>query len=156
VSSNVFETFMGLPLHPLVIHAAVVFIPLLVVGGLAYALVPRLRPRIDWAVVALAIIAPLTALAAKLSGDAFRARDARKHFPADLLAKIDVHRGFGTITLYVTVALAVVVLALVLLRKRPVWASGVLVVATVVLSVAASYYVFRTGDTAARIVWGGA
>jgi glucan phosphoethanolaminetransferase (alkaline phosphatase superfamily) len=155
VSTSVFETFMGLPLHPLVIHAAVVFIPLLVAGALAFALVPRLRPRIDWAVAALAVVAPLSALLAKLSGDAFRARVARNHMPAATLVKIDEHGGFATITLSLTVALGLVVLALVFIRRRPVVLSGVLVVAAVVLAVVTGYYVFRTGDSAAHIVWNG-
>ena len=46
MNTHVFETFMGLPLHPLVIHAAVVLIPILVLVALGYALVPRLRDRI--------------------------------------------------------------------------------------------------------------
>ena len=147
---------MGLPLHPLVVHAAVVFIPLLIAGALAYALVPRLRPRLGWVVVALAIVAPLTALVSKLSGDAFRARQARNNTATpEILAKIDEHRGLGTITLYLTIALALVALALVLLRQRPVVVSGVLIVAAVVLGLVTGYYVFRTGDSAARIVWNG-
>ncbi|HEY2670397.1 MAG TPA: DUF2231 domain-containing protein [Rugosimonospora sp.] len=156
---DVFETFFGLPLHPLVIHAAVVFIPLLIVGALGYVLVPRLRPRIDWAVVVLAVIAPLSALLAKLSGDAFRARMASRHLatPA-ILGKIDVHRHFGTITLYVTIALGLVALAAVLvpsLRQRTPAVVVPLAVVTIGLSVATAYYVFRTGDTAAHIVWQG-
>jgi hypothetical protein len=159
---GVFETFFGLPLHPLLIHTAVIFIPLLVVGALVYALVPRVRSRIDWAVVLLAVIAPLSALFSKLSGDAFRARIARRHLAsAEILDNIDVHRHFGTITLYVTIALGLVAL-LATLGPRFVptlWGSPAiavpLVVVTIGLAAVTAYYVFRTGDSAAHIVWQG-
>ena len=155
---GVFETFFGLPLHPLVIHAAVVFIPLLILGALAYVLVPRIRHRIGWAVVILAVVAPLSAFAAKLTGDAFRARIARRHLASpQILANIDVHRHFGTITLYVTIALGLVALAAVLVSMlwQRVAYSVPLIVVTIGLALASGYYVFRTGDTAARIVWTG-
>jgi hypothetical protein len=156
---GVFETFFGLPLHPLVIHAAVVFIPLLIVAALVYVLAPQTRAKLNWAVVILGVIAPLSALFAKLSGDTFRIRIVRRHLAnAEILNNIDVHRHYGTLTLYVTIALGLVALAAVLLpvlrqRTLAVWVP--LAVVTVGLSAASAYYVFRTGDTAAHIVWQG-
>jgi hypothetical protein len=149
-----FETFMGLPLHPLVIHAAVVFVPLLILVALGYALVPRLRSRLGWLAVLLAVIAPLTTFAAKLSGDAFRARLARLT-PGAPFDKIDDHRSLGTFTLYLTILLALLVLAMVLIRTKPVVVNALLVVAVVGVSAVTAYYVYRTGDTAAHIVWNG-
>ncbi len=156
---GVFETFFGLPLHPLVIHAAVVFIPLLIVAALVYVLAPQARAKLYWAVAVLGVVAPLSALFAKLSGDAFRIRIVRRHLAnAEILNKIDVHRHYGTVTLYVTIALGLVALAAVLLpvlrqRTLAVWVP--LAVVTVGLSAASAYYVFRTGDTAAHLVWQG-
>jgi hypothetical protein len=156
---GVFETFFGLPLHPLVIHAAVVFIPLLIVAALVYVLAPQTRAKLNWAVVVLGVIAPLSALFAKLSGDAFRIRIVRRHLAnAEILNNIDEHRHYGTITLYVAIALGLVALAAVLLpvlrqRTLAVWVP--LAVVTVGLSAASAYYIFRTGDTAAHIVWQG-
>jgi hypothetical protein len=149
-----FETFMGLPLHPLVIHAAVVFVPLLILVGLGYALVPALRPRLGWLAMLLAVIAPLTAFGAKLTGDAFRARLARLT-PGAPFDKIDEHRSLGTLTLYLTILLAVLVLALVLIRNQPAVLNVLLVIGVVAASAATAYYVYRTGDTAAHIVWKG-
>ena len=157
MSTGVFETFLGIPLHPLMIHTAVVFVPLLVAAALVYALVPRLRQRVGWVLVGLAVIAPLCALASKLSGDAFRARLARRHASAQLLSQIDGHRHLGTILVWLVAALGVVALLLALLpAARQVKAvSLALVVLTVGLSLASAYYVFRTGDTGAHIAWGG-
>ncbi len=154
MTPSVFATFLGLPLHPLVIHAAVVFIPLLILFGLAYALVPRLRPRIGWVTVLLALVAPLCALAAKVTGDAFRARLA-KITPGARFDLIDGHRHLGTLTLYYTIALAVLVLALVLVRNKPAAVNVGLIVLVIIGSAVTGYYVYRTGDTAAHIVWQG-
>jgi len=145
---------MGLPLHPLAIHAAVAAVPLLALAGIAYALVPRLRPRVGWLGVLLALVAPLTMLVSKLSGDAFRARiEHKKLANAEIFAKIDAHRALGTATLYWTIGLAVAVLLLVLLRNQSRVVSIVLSVATVVLALIAVWYVYRTGDAGAKIVW---
>lgn len=158
MSVDVFETVLGVPAHPLLIHAAVVFVPLLIIGAVGYAVLPRFRARINWAVAALAVVAPLSALLAKLSGDALRARMARLRLASpQMLDKIDEHRGYGTITLYLTIALGVVALIMVLVpaaRRRPIdpvlW-----IVLTVGLGIATGYYVFRTGDTGAHAVWNG-
>jgi uncharacterized membrane protein len=151
------ETFLGIPLHPLLIHTAVVFVPLLVLAALVYALVPRLRPRVGWLLVGLAVIAPLCALASKLSGDAFRARLASRHASTELLSKIDGHRQLGTILVYVVAALGIVCLLLVLLptARQTKAVQLTLLVLTVGLSLASGYYVFRTGDTGAHIAWSG-
>ena len=131
---GIFETVTGLPLHPLVIHAVVVLVPLLALAGFAYVLVPGLRQRIAWVTVLLAIGTPLVTLLAKVSGDAFRRRIVRKHLASpSILVKIDAHRSFGTVTLYLTIALALVILVLVLWRSRSRAASTVLSVLTIVL-----------------------
>ncbi len=170
-----FQTVLGIPAHPLLLHAAVVFVPLLVAAALAYALVPPIRSRIAWAVVLLALAGPLSALFAKLSGDAFRHRLIRRHLVSpQVLAKVSTHQSYGNMTLYLTAALGLLTLLLVgyvlagarragAYRGADVVAAGpgatallvVLVVGTVALALAAGYYVFRTGDTGAHIVWKG-
>lgn len=161
MSTSVFETFLGIPLHPLMLHTAVVFVPLLVLATLAYALVPKLRPRVGWVLVGLAVVTPLFALFTKLSGDAFRARLARRHAPAELLGLVDGHRHLGTILVWLVAALGVVSLLLVLLPvvlpvvRQMKLVSLTLAVLAVGLSLASAYYVFRTGDSGAHIVWSG-
>jgi uncharacterized membrane protein len=157
----VFEEFDELPLHPLVVHAAVVLIPLLVLGAVVYAVVPSLRPRIGWAVTGLAVVAPLAALFAKLSGDAFQQRLIDKDaIGGQVLERVDDHRSLGNITLWFTIALAVVTLLFVFVTGRraraiPVW--GVVVVGVIVVGLAAAsgYYLFWTGHYGARAVWEG-
>jgi uncharacterized membrane protein len=153
----VFETFLGIPLHPLLVHFVVVFVPLLVIAALVYSLVPSLRQRVGWLLVGLAVIAPLCALVSKLSGDAFRARLAKRHASTQLLSQIDGHRHLGTILVWLVAALGVVALVLALLpaARQGRAVSLALVVLTVGLSLANAYYVFRTGDTGAHIAWNG-
>jgi uncharacterized membrane protein len=157
----VFEEFNELPLHPLVVHAAVVLIPLLVLGAVAYAVVPRLRSRLDWAVVALAVATPLATLVAKLSGDAFRQRlIENESIGGRVLERVDDHRDLGNITLWFTIALAVTTLLLVFVTSRrapamPRWATVVVGIIVVGLAAGSGYYVFWTGDYGARAVWEG-
>ena len=78
----------GLPVHVLVLHAAVIFVPLLGLGAIVYGLVAPWRPKIGWAVVLLSITAPVAALITKLSGTEFynRLLSENRHLdPSDLV-----------------------------------------------------------------------
>lgn len=61
----------GVPLHPLVVHAAVVFTPLAALAALAYA-VPSWRDRVRWPLAVLAAIALVSVWVAFLSGQDLR------------------------------------------------------------------------------------
>jgi len=157
---------MGLPAHPLLVHAAVVFVPLLSIAAAAYALAPPIRRHIAWAVVGLSVAAPLAAWFATLSGNALRDRLASQGMAAEVLARIDEHREFGDRTLWTSLGLAVLtgllVGTVVARGRRPAGRQGrggliltvVLTAGVLVLAAAAGYYVFRTGDSGARVVWG--
>jgi len=170
----VFNTILGIPAHPLLIHAAVVFIPLLIVAAIVYAALPIFRSRIDWAVVALGIIGPIAALFAKLSGQDLKQRliDRQETSP-QLLRLINQHNSFGNSTFWWTLALGILTLVLFAYQftqgrqPTPVTADGtstvqrariVRIASTVVMIVlggVVGYYVYRTGDTGAHMVWMG-
>lgn len=156
-----FDQINGLPVHVLLVHAAVVFVPLLALSAVTYAVVPRLRSRIGWAAALLAVGAPAAALFAKLSGEAFRDRLAAGGLPADSLQNIATHEEYGELTFWIALALGVVTGLMVFvtsrgagLRQLPRAANLALTVVVVVLAAVASYYVFMTGDTGARSVYG--
>ncbi|MFC0533754.1 DUF2231 domain-containing protein [Phytohabitans kaempferiae] len=164
-----FEELMGIPAHPLLIHAAVVFVPLLALAAVAYAILPFLRPHIRLVLAGLAVVGPISALLAKLSGDAFfeRMRE-RDRVTEEFVPVIEQHQDLGTMTMWAAIALGVVTLALVSFvgpggaAARTAGGPGgtrVLSVALAVLSVlaaaAALYYVVRTGDSGAKAVWEG-
>lgn len=157
---------MDLPAHPLLVHAAVVFVPLQALSALSYTLVPALRRHITWAVVALAVVAPLCALLAVLSGDALRDRLVRNGIAGEqLIASVDAHRSLGTMVLYSSAALGLATLVLWLVARSRSRASSpgkgslvaIVVLGLVVLAASAvsGYYVFRTGDSGASMVWSG-
>jgi len=150
---------MGIPLHPLAVHAAVVFVPLLVLTTILHGLVPRLRGYLWWLVAALGVAAPAAAFVAKMSGDAFYKRlVARNMTSPEVEVKIESHQDLGNLTLYSSIALGVIALGLVWYTRRAdskpaiSWAlAGLAVVASAV----SAYYVFRTGDSGAKTVWDG-
>jgi hypothetical protein len=159
----VFDEFMGLPVHPLLVHAAVIFVPLLCLLAVAYAVVPRVRAMTGWAAAALAVAAPFAAWFATLSGKELEQKLLSQGMSGPIVQQINDHQGFGDLTLYVSIPLGLVTLLMVFLhgirsgRARPIpsVASIVLAVITVGLAAFAAYYVFKTGDSGARAVWGG-
>jgi hypothetical protein len=157
----VFDQFNGMPVHVLLVHAAVVFVPLLVLSAVVYALVPRLRDRIGWVAALLAVGAPLSALFARQSGEAFRNRLIADGMPNEMLEPINTHQGYGTLTLWFSIGLGVVTAVMIFLTNRGVGGRPLprvadLGIAVIVVAVAAftGYFVFMTGDSGAAATWG--
>ncbi|MEV6526796.1 DUF2231 domain-containing protein [Longispora sp. NPDC051575] len=176
-----FDEIMGLPAHPLLVHAAVVFVPLLALMGVVYVLVPPLRARFTWVFLLLAVIAPVVSWVAKESGERFERRmQAKGMMPPELAADINVHQDHGEKMLWFVCGLAVVSLLFMALdagRRRananvgPAPAGGevaappaargrmimmiVFGLAVLVLAGFSGWYVYKTGDAGARIAWSG-
>ncbi|MGH3739541.1 MAG: DUF2231 domain-containing protein [Micromonosporaceae bacterium] len=172
-----FEEILGLPAHPLLVHAAVVLVPLLALVGVVYGLIPPLRRKLDLLLVGLALVAPAAVYAARESGEAFRTRLAGKdQMPAELAAKVDTHSGLSEQLWWWVLALGAVALLLVLadklLRRRsdgydedgdPMRYGGVprllitmlLTLALIGVAGAAGWYAYRTGHTGSQMVWEG-
>jgi hypothetical protein len=155
----VFDQISGLPVHVLVIHAAVVFVPLLALGAIVYAVVPRWRSQIGWAVILLAIVTPIVTFVSMQSGKKLYDRLISNGLKGTGKQMLDDHMGFGTLTFWFTLALGVVALVMTVLtirkaRSLPRLAELGLAVITVALAAISGYYVFRTGDSGAHVVWG--
>ena len=69
-----FDKIAGIPAHPLLVHAAVVFVPLLALGAVVYGAIPALRFRVRWPVALLAVAGAVSVVAAHKSGEAFESR----------------------------------------------------------------------------------
>ncbi|UQU65510.1 hypothetical protein COUCH_04050 [Couchioplanes caeruleus] len=155
-----FDQINGMPVHALVLHAAVVFVPLLALAAIVYAVVPRWRTKVGWAAVLLALAAPVATFVAMESGEKLRDRMIANGMTGPPLEKIDDHMGYGTLTFYFTLGLAVVTLLMAFLTLRPSArplprpAGVLLAVIMVALAAISGYYVFRTGDSGAQAVWG--
>jgi hypothetical protein len=160
----VFEELLGLPAHPLLVHAAVVFGPLLALAVVLYGLVPALRQRIGWVVLLLAVAAPVALWFAHQSGEALFEVFVARNYPPQILAQVDLHKDFGSAAAWAGTVLGLLAIALVLVSssaaKKPattgskatVWALTGL---SLLAAAATMYYVYRTGDTGAQAVWGG-
>lgn len=174
----VFDLVNGIPLHPLVVHAIVVLLPLATLGTIAIAVRPVWRARFGPLVVLAAFVATVLCPVATSSGEAFEKRvgDPGKH--AEL----------GDQLIWFAIPLVVLSLALVLLdrhqrRTEVAPATGsetgsgtgatmtatraststsgstktlvnVVAVLAVIAGLASAVQVYRVGDSGAKAAWG--
>jgi formate hydrogenlyase subunit 3/multisubunit Na+/H+ antiporter MnhD subunit len=154
-------TLNGIPLHPLVVHAAVVFVPLAALAAVLFV-VPRWRWAVRWPALVLSVVGLVVVQVAIMSGeDLERTRGPRS-------ALIHEHQEYAD-------ELRLVMIVLVVLVALGFWAIGhttrlrdredrparvavlekPLLVLIPIAGVAALVFVFLTGDAGARSVWGG-
>jgi hypothetical protein len=157
----------GLPLHALVVHAAVVLTPLAALLAVAFAVLPRWRWLTRWPAVLGAVSASAAVLVAKLSGDAMLADRPFLLSSPGLAAQIERHEQRGEVLLYVVLGFLVVTLGAAYLLggtsglvsgrggRRGVAPALDLPVAAVLVLVAGVVlvWVVLTGDAGARAVW---
>jgi uncharacterized membrane protein len=141
--------FFGLPLHPLVVHGAVVLVPLAALGALAVIASGRARDRYGWLVVAFAVAAAGAAVTARLSGEALAASFGGG---SSLVA---AHRIWGMLVPFpaVLLALALPVALLGVTRARWLWWTAATV--SVVAALAGLVLVVLARHSGATAVWGG-
>jgi hypothetical protein len=144
-------TFFGLPLHPLVVHAAVVLLPLAALGTLLIAVSARARKRYGSLVVLGAFVAAGSVVAARLSGEAL---NGGTQAGTGILA---THITWGLLAPWPAGALAVTSLLLVLAgrgKSRPLLiTTGLLAVVSALTSLVVIVIV---GHAGAMAVWGSA
>jgi len=139
----------GLPLHPLVVHAAVVFGPIAALLAIAYVVRPAWQVRLRTPLVVMAVVSLASILAAYFSGDSFRGANA---FFADN-AQIDEHEERAGLLLWVTIAFGVIALVSASFQRRSPGVRGGLHVLLAVSAVAMLVMVVLTGDAGARAVY---
>ena len=88
-------TIAGLPLHPLVVHAAVVFTPLAALAALAYVFLGRYRDLLRWPTMVLAVVAVVSIWAAYLTGQNFFASAHFQNFSGAILEQIQKHQSYA-------------------------------------------------------------
>jgi hypothetical protein len=152
----------GLPLHPLVVHAAVVLIPLTGVLGLALAVLPGWRWLSRWPTAAASVVSVGIAFLATRTGESLEA--SRPELRA--LVRVHAERGHRLFTCTVVLAVVVLVSAVLLpgttalasgkgsAASRLVVADRVLPVLLVLVVVVVLVQVYLTGESGARAVWG--
>jgi uncharacterized membrane protein len=147
-----FDLINGIPLHPLVVHAIVVLLPLATLGTIAIAVHPTWRRPYGPLVVAAALVAAVLCPVATSSGEELEKR----------VGDPGQHAALGDTLVWFALALLVTSAALVWLERRhqstdqvrrPAFLSVVAVVA-VVVALASAVQVYRVGDSGARAAWG--
>lgn len=147
-----FDLINGLPVHPLIVHAIVVLLPLAAIGTVAIALVPRWRAPYGPVVTAAAIASVILLPIATSSGEALERR----------VGDPGRHAAMGDMLIWFAVPLAVLALALTFVARRaasgrtlagPRWLPTAVAVLAVVAAVATSVQVYRVGDSGAKAVW---
>jgi hypothetical protein len=154
VFTSIVDTFNGLPLHVLVVHAAVILTP--AAALLALALVrPSWRMRLRWPAAIAVLLAWLLVWLARASGEALStAIGAQLESAPDLAAAVVRHEETANQLNQVLFALLVVVVLFAwLLPKLPRAAGTVGAVAIAALAMLAIVLVAQTGDQGARAVW---
>jgi hypothetical protein len=148
-----FDTFMGLPVHALVMHAVVVLVPLSALGVVAIAVVPRWRERFGVLVVLLSTAGLAFVPVATRSGAALKARINAGGVTAE---QIDRHQQMGNLVLWPTLAMWVLAVALVVMSRggRRRGAGVTLVAVLAVLGAGTSaVLVTLTGHLGSTAVW---
>ncbi len=156
-----FDLINGLPVHPLVVHAVVVLLPLASIGAIAIALRPSWRRQYGVLVVACAAFATVLIPVATSSGEALERR----------VGDPGAHASMGDQLIWFAIPLLVLVSALVWFDRRansslgtdPVQTQSaggkvglvhVIAALTVIAALATTVQVYRVGDSGARAAWG--
>ncbi len=146
---------MGLPLHPLVVHAVVVLVPLAALGGIVISAWTAARKRYGWLTVAFAAAGAVSTFVAQEAGEAFADTFARK------TEAMETHIGLGG-SLLVWVIILFVGTAVVMVAQRLIdqqnprgrvalIAGGAVTAISAVVSIV---QVIRIGHSGATAVWG--
>jgi hypothetical protein len=159
----------GLPAHVLMVHGAVVFIPLAVFAAIIFAVFPKWRYLSRWPALLLALAAVANAWAARITGKDFFDGDAFSGFPEGnpIRSAIEDHEAYGeALSLVVLVFLLMVVFGFVMLggpsgfasgrgakEMNARWAELAVPASIVVVGLVTLVYVVLTGDAGSRVVW---
>lgn len=153
-------TLLSLPLHPLVVHAAVVLVPLFAIAALLWAVRPSWGWWLRWPVLVGSVLSIAIVFITRQTGDTLRG-DLRMRGDA-----VEHHEQMSGLLLGSTVALVVAaVLAWFTVpvnsplpggAQRPGRGVALRILARVLLvlaAIAVGVGVFLTGDSGAKMVW---
>jgi hypothetical protein len=150
ISGGLFGSVAGLPLHPLVIHASIVLIPLVAIGALVMSYLPSFSRRYGKMILVIALFAQVSLFLAKVTGEAFE----------EILDKdMGNHAELGEIAPFITLPMV----ALIYLRWRldrsgatvgSVWVRRLTSLALILASLASIAVIVLVGHSGAESVWG--
>lgn len=160
-----FDLFLGLPLHPLAVHAFVVLGPLAAVVGVLYAALPRWRAALKWPLLVSALVVGLLGLVTRQSGEALRDRIhplLETSGPVPGLESVWLHTTLGGVAGLVAIAWALATIVIVWFLLRPVprgehrWTVARVIGASVLAlaSLTALGWIIAAGHSGSVASWG--
>jgi hypothetical protein len=145
----------GLPLHPLIVHAAVIFGPLAALSGIGYAVWGSRRDQLRWPTLVLVVVAFLSIWAAYLSGDNFLENAPQfQKISGEFQERIEHHEELAGVLRWMTTGFFVVTVVAVWQHAKAGAARYALSGLVVVGAVLTLVWTALTGDAGARSVWG--
>jgi hypothetical protein len=144
----------GLPLHPLVVHAAVVLGPLAALAAVAYVGLPKHRDLLRWVALVTVLLATASIWAAYLTGNNFFSHGNFDHFSQKIQDRINTHQSYARTLRWITSGFAAVTVLATWLHSREGATRMVLGLLVVVGAVLTLIWVALTGEAGARAVWG--
>lgn len=144
------DLVMGLPLHPLVVHAAVVLVPLVALAALAMSYWPSFSIKYGKPILILAVVAQLSLFIAKASGEPFEER---------LGKEVERHADLGEIAPLTFIPLLILLFIRWRMDRSGATAGSAKVrrLVSVLLALAAVLalvFIYLTGHSGAESVWG--
>ncbi len=143
-------TLAGLPLHPLLVHGAVVLVPLVAIGALVMSYLPSFSRRHGKIILGLAVVAQVAVFLAKISGEAFE----------EILNKnVEMHAELGEIAPLVTIPMIILIYFRWRMDRSGSTFGSVAIrrltsIALAVASLASLVVIFLVGHSGAASVWG--
>jgi hypothetical protein len=150
IAAEPFGMLAGLPLHPLLVHSAVVLVPLVAIGALVMSYLPSFSRRHGKLILILALVAQVSVFLAKISGEAF----------SEILKKnVEKHAELGEIAPFVTLPMVILIYLRWRMDRAGSSTGSVAIrrltsVALVISSLASLVMIFLVGHSGASSVWG--
>jgi glucan phosphoethanolaminetransferase (alkaline phosphatase superfamily) len=153
-AKHMFNQINGLPLHPLMVHAAVVLVPLAALLGVLFA-IPRTRAwsRVPLVIVSVAAVGAV--FVAKQSGQALQ-KVLLPSLPSQTASLVHQHAQQANVLFLATLGYAVLAVVAYLVTRRGRSTGSLATVAVVLVVIGAlgvAFQTYRVGELGARAVW---
>ena len=155
------DSIDGIPVHPLVVHGAVVLVPLAVIAAVGLSWRPSWRDSYGLVIVLVAWAAWVFAYAAVLSGESFehQVRDLAAQ-AGDPRPRFGDHPEIGQTAALVSFAFALVYSGLFAVQRwgerfsLPAWSASAAYALVVLTALPTMYMILDAGHRGARLAWG--
>ena len=144
----------GIPVHPLVVHAAVVVVPLVALGTLIVAFWEKARRRFGWLLTVFSVGAVGSTILAAVSG-----QELFESLGEDPSSTLKGHMSWGKVAFWPALAMAVALVAMMLTTRgrdpeqRPPRLYWVMAVIAASAAVASLVLIMMVGHSGATAVW---